>query len=142
LPQPGGEGYDVVVNFGFDGVDAVFVEIFRPAGLQVFHRFRGYVPQPGEGLAGQQLHFQPAAVLGLVAPQGGHGGAGITGNHRLSPLPAVSWGLPAPASRRGSSSPAAATWAAICSRWAARRGTSSRSRRARMRAARKAALAP
>jgi hypothetical protein len=79
----GGEGDDVVADFGFDLVDAVDGEVAAVAdgvggGL-------GDEAEAGEGLRGGDFDGEPAAVLVLVGPDAAHGGACVAGDHRKLP---------------------------------------------------------
>src|ERR1700727_849772 len=74
----GGEGDDVVADFGFDLVDAVDGEGAAVAdgvggGLRDKAEF-------GESLGGCDLDGEPAAVLVFVGPDAAHGGACVTRN--------------------------------------------------------------
>ena len=82
----GGEGDDVVADLGFDLVDAVEVEVGALAdGVGgVFGNQAGF----GEGFGGGDFDGEPGAEAVFVAPDAGHLGAGIAGNHVRSPRPA------------------------------------------------------
>ena len=76
LGDGGGEGDDVVADFGFDLVDAGDVDFAALAdGLG---GLGGDDAVFGEGLAGGGFDFEPHAVLVFVAPDAAHFGAGIT----------------------------------------------------------------
>ena len=82
LGDGGGEGDDVVADFGFDLVDAVDGEVALVAdgvggGL-------GDEAERGEGLGGGDFDGEPAAVLVFVGPDAAHGGAGVAGDHAFS----------------------------------------------------------
>ncbi len=80
LGDGGGEGDDVVADFGFDLVDAgdgerAFLGDGVGGGLR--NEAGG-----GEGLRGGDLDAQPAAVLVLVGPDAAELGAGVARNHK------------------------------------------------------------
>ena len=81
LGDGGGEGDDVVADFGFDLVDAVDGEVAAVTdgvcgGLRDQAEAR-------ESLGGGGLNGEPAAVLVLVGPDAAHGGACVASDHRL-----------------------------------------------------------
>jgi hypothetical protein len=71
----GGEGDDVVADFGLDFVDAV--ERKAAAVTDGAGRFGGNQAVLGENFAGEGFNFQPGAELAFLAPDGAHGGAGV-----------------------------------------------------------------
>ena len=78
LGDGGGEGDDVVTDFGFDLVDAVDGEGALVAdgvggGLRDEAEF-------GEGLGGGDLYGEPAAVLVFIGPDAAHSGTCVAGN--------------------------------------------------------------
>ena len=75
----GGEGDDVVADFGFDLVDAFDAEVGALAdGLGgVFGDEAGF----GEGFGGGDFDGQPGAEAVFVAPDAGHLGAGVARDH-------------------------------------------------------------
>jgi hypothetical protein len=82
LGYGGGEGDDVVADFGLDLVDAGYGEVAAVAdgvgcGLRDEAEF-------GEGLRGGDLNREPAAVLVLVGPDASHGWACVARDHRGS----------------------------------------------------------
>ena len=88
LGDGGGEGDDVVADFGFDLVDAVDGE-----GAAVADGVGGGLgdeAEAGEGLRGGGFDGEPAAVLVLVGPDAAHGGACVAGDHD-SPRFDVAW---------------------------------------------------
>ena len=87
LGNGGGEGDDVVLDCGFDLVDALDGE----GGLVAdgVGGFAGDDAGVGEGLRGGDFHLEPAAVLVFVGPDARHLGAGVAGDHG-SILPAWS----------------------------------------------------
>ena len=77
LGDGGGEGNDVVADFGFDLVDAVdgkgsLVADGVGGGLWDEAEF-------GKGLGGGDFDSEPAAVFVLVGPDAAHGGASVAG---------------------------------------------------------------
>ncbi len=83
LGDGGGEGDDVVADFGFDRVDAVDGEAALVAdGVGGGLRGRGRLRRgPGEAAVST---LEPAAVFVLVGPDAAHGGAGVAGDQRGS----------------------------------------------------------
>ena len=78
LGDGGGEGDDVVTDFGFDLIDAVDGE-----GALVADGIGGGLGDEAEfseSLGGGDLDGEPAAVLVVVGPDAAHGGACIAGN--------------------------------------------------------------
>ena len=82
----GGEGDDVVADLGFDFVDAIEPEV--SALLDGLGSFFGNQPGFGESFGGGDFDGKPGAEAVFVAPDAGHLGAGIAGNHVRSPRPA------------------------------------------------------
>lgn len=83
LGDGGGEGDDVMTDFGFDLVDAVYGE-----GSLVTDGVGGGLGDEaefGEGLRGGDLDSEPAAVFVLVGPDAAHRGASVAGDHRYFP---------------------------------------------------------
>ena len=81
LGDGGGEGDDVVADFGFDLVDAGDGEVAVVAdGVGGGLRDEA---EAGEGLRGGGLDGEPAAVLVLVGPDAAHGRACVAGDHRV-----------------------------------------------------------
>ena len=83
LGDGGGEGDDVMTDFGFDLVDAVYSE-----GSLVTDGVGGGLGDEaefGEGLRGGDLDSEPAAVFVLVGPDAAHRGASVAGDHRYFP---------------------------------------------------------
>ena len=75
----GGEGDDVVADFGFDFVDAGDGEVAAVAdGVGGGLRDEA---EAGEGLRGGGLDGEPAAVFVLVGPDAAHGRAGVASDH-------------------------------------------------------------
>ena len=82
LGDGGGEGDDVVADFGLDLVDAGDGEVALVAdgvggGLRDEAEF-------GEGLRGGGFDGEPAAVLVFVGPDLAHRGASVAGDHDVS----------------------------------------------------------
>ena len=83
LGHGGGEGDDVVADFGFDLGDAVQVEVgplANGAGGVLGHH-AGF----GQSLRGRDFDRQPGAKAILIAPDAAHVGAGIAWDQRVSP---------------------------------------------------------
>ena len=74
------EGRYVVVGLRLVAVEVVQHE--RCAGRDGVGVGLRHDPLGGPGLHGGDLDLQPAFVLGLVGPEGGHGGAGVARDHR------------------------------------------------------------
>ena len=104
------EGDDVVPDPRLDLRDAAGVDL-RPLADPV-ERVGGNDAPARPGLADRQLDPEPARVLGVLAPEGAHLGAGVAGDHRRARLRP---GLPRGAGRPGS-------WARGRPATAARRG--------------------
>ena len=82
LGDGGGEGDDVVADFGFDLVDAGDGEVAAVAdGVGGGLRDEA---EAGEGLRGGGFDGEPAAVFVLVGPDAAHGGACVAGDHECS----------------------------------------------------------
>jgi hypothetical protein len=85
------EGDDVVLDLGLDGVDAGDVELggvaFGPDGLC---GFLGDDAQFGHGVGGVRLDLEPDAELGFRRPDRNHRGTGITRDHEITAVIAVS----------------------------------------------------
>jgi hypothetical protein len=78
----GGEGDDVVLDLGFDLVDAVNGEgaaIANGVGSGLWDE-----GEFGERLGGGDLDGEPAAILIFVGPDFAHCGASVTGDHGRS----------------------------------------------------------
>ncbi len=76
----GGEGDDVVLDLGFDLVNAVYGE-----GSLVANGVRGGKwdeAEFGEGLGGGDFDGEPATVFVFVRPDFAHCGACVAGDHR------------------------------------------------------------
>ena len=79
----GGEGDDVVADFGFDLLDAGDGEVAAVAdGVGAGWRDEA---EAGEGLRGGGFDGEPAAVLVLVGPDAAHGGACVASDHGRDP---------------------------------------------------------
>ena len=78
---------DIVLDLGFDLVDAVDVE--TPALLhRLGHGFRNQ-PELGHRLSRQRLDLEPDAKLGLRLPNASHVGSAVAGDHARRPFPAM-----------------------------------------------------
>ncbi len=80
LGYGGGEGDDVVLDFGFYFVDAVYREgalVADGVGSGL-----GYEAEFGEGLGGSDFNGEPALVFVGVGPDAAHLGACVAGDHR------------------------------------------------------------
>ena len=75
----GGEGDDVVADFGFDLVDAFDAEVGALADR--LGGFFGDEAGLGEGFGGGDFDGQPGAEAVFVAPDAGHLGPGIARDH-------------------------------------------------------------
>ena len=75
----GGEGDDVVADFGFDLVDAFDAEV--GAFLDRLGRLFGDETGGGEGFSGGDFDGEPGAEAVFVAPDAGHLRAGIARDH-------------------------------------------------------------
>ena len=86
LCDGGGEGDDIVADLGFDFMDALEAEVGAlfdgPGG------FFGNQPGFGQSFGGGDFDRKPSAEAVFVAPDAGHLGAGVAGNHVRSPRPA------------------------------------------------------
>src|SRR5579863_734675 len=83
LGNGGGEGDDVVADFGFDLVDAFEAEVGEFA--DGFGGGLGNLAGGREGFGGGDFDGQPGAEAVFVAPDAGHLGAGVARDQGLSP---------------------------------------------------------
>ena len=82
LGQVGQEGDDVMLDLGLDGVNPRHV---KGRVLALFPDLGGgflrHHTQLGQLVGGVRLDLEPDAEFGFRAPDRGHGGAGIAGDH-------------------------------------------------------------
>ena len=98
LGDGGGEGDDVVADFGFDLVDAVDGEV--AAVTDSVGCGLGDDAGAGEGLRGGDLDGEPAAVLVFVGPDAAHVGARVAGDQAVVPSGAATRSMGRPDSGR------------------------------------------
>jgi hypothetical protein len=89
LRHPVEEGDDVVLGHGLDRVDRGDVDlgIGRPPVPQRLARAFRHDAKLAHLVGGVRLDLEPDAIARFRLPEGGHGGAGVAGDHfRLPPL--------------------------------------------------------
>src|SRR5579884_2233438 len=85
LTRPGEEGNYVVLGYGFDAVDRLYVYLAQYVGVVSSPDGRGVLSRNHADLAhrlgGEHFDLPPDAVAVFCRPDGRHFGAGIAGNH-------------------------------------------------------------